>query len=173
MQCRRLQFDSWVGKICWRRDRLPTPVFLGFPGGSADREPTCNVRDLGLISGSGRSPGEGYGYPLQYSGLENCMDSIVHGAAKSWTQLSDFHFHFHCVNTYLNPQTRLRSEKLKSLLAKFREKIRMPTHPNSIQCSIGCLSHRSQKRKIKILNWKGRCNTVTICKWYDTLYSEP
>ena len=48
--------------------------------------------DLGLISGLGRSPGEGKGYPLQYSGLENSMDYTVHGVAKSRTQLSDFHF---------------------------------------------------------------------------------
>ena len=47
---------------------------------------------LGLIPGSGRSPGEGKGYPLQYSSLENSTDCIVHGIAKSWTQLSDFHF---------------------------------------------------------------------------------
>ena len=46
----------------------------------------------GLNPGLGRSSGEGKGYPLQYSGLENSMDSIVHGVAKSWTQLSDFHF---------------------------------------------------------------------------------
>ena len=50
-------------------------------------------RDLGLIPGLGRSPGEGKGYPLQYSGLENSMDCIVHGGAKSQTQLRDFHFH--------------------------------------------------------------------------------
>ena len=43
----------------------------------------------------GRSPGEGKGYPIQYSGLENSMDCIVHGVIKSWTQLSDFQFHFH------------------------------------------------------------------------------
>ena len=49
--------------------------------------------DLGWIPGSGRSPGEGKGYPLQYSGLENSMDSIVHGVAKSQTRLSDFHSH--------------------------------------------------------------------------------
>ena len=48
--------------------------------------------DLGLISGLGRSPGEGKGYPLQYSGLENSMGCIVHGVTKSQTQLSDFHF---------------------------------------------------------------------------------
>ena len=44
------------------------------------------------IPGSGRSAGEGIGYPLQYSGLENSMDYIVHGVAKSWTQLSNFHY---------------------------------------------------------------------------------
>ena len=49
--------------------------------------------DLGLIPGSGRSPGEGKGYPLQYSGLENSMDCIVHEVAKNQIQLSDFHFH--------------------------------------------------------------------------------
>ena len=53
------------GKICWRRDRLPTPVFLGFPCGSAGKESACNLGDLGSIPGLGRSPGEGKGYPLQ------------------------------------------------------------------------------------------------------------
>ena len=56
------QFDSWVGKIPWRRKRLRTPVFLGFPYGSSGKESTCNVGDLGLIPGLGRSPGEGKGY---------------------------------------------------------------------------------------------------------------
>ena len=86
---------SWVGKIHWRRDRLPTPVFLGFPCGSAGKESACNVGDLGSIPGLGRYPGEGKGYPRQYSGLENSMDCIVHGVAKSRTRLSDFHFHPH------------------------------------------------------------------------------
>ena len=63
------------------RDRLPTPVFLGFPWGLASKESTCNVGDLGLN-----------GYPLQYSGLENSMHGIVHGVGKSWTRLSDFHY---------------------------------------------------------------------------------
>ena len=52
---RRSQFDSWVGKISWRRDRLPTPVFLGFPCGSAGKKSACNVGDLGSIPGLGRS----------------------------------------------------------------------------------------------------------------------
>ena len=66
----------------WRKDRLPTPVFFGFPGGSAGKESACNVEDLGSIPGLGRSPGEGKGYPLQYPGLENSMDYIVHGVAE-------------------------------------------------------------------------------------------
>ena len=69
-------------------------MFLGFPDGSAGKESAYNVGDLGSIPGFGRSPGEGRGYPLQYSGLENSMDCIVHGVTKSQTQLSDFHFYF-------------------------------------------------------------------------------
>ena len=55
----------------WKRDRLPTPIFLGFPGGSDGKESACNTGDLGLIPGLGRSPGGGHGNPLQYSCLEN------------------------------------------------------------------------------------------------------
>ena len=65
------QLDSWVVKIPWRRDRLPTRVFLGFSGGSVSKESVCIVGDLGSIPGLGRSPGEGHGNPLQYSYLEN------------------------------------------------------------------------------------------------------
>ena len=59
--------------------------------GSAGKESACSVGDLRSIHGVGRSPGEGKGYPLQYSGLENSMDCVVHGVAKSQTLLSDFH----------------------------------------------------------------------------------
>ena len=79
-----------VGKICWRRNRLPTPVFLGFPGGSEGKESACNVEDLGSVPALGRAPREGNGYPLQYSGLENSTDrgawrAIVHGVTKRAT----------------------------------------------------------------------------------------
>ena len=76
-----------------------TDVYI-YIGGSAGKESTykkkkkkstCSAGDLGLILGLGKSPGEGT-YPLQYSGLENSMDGIVHGFPKSWTQLSEFHF---------------------------------------------------------------------------------
>ena len=89
---RRPQFDPWFGKIPWRRDRLPTSVFLGFPGGSAGKESTCNAGDLGLIPWLGWSSGEGKSYPLHYSALEISRDYSVRGLAKSRTWLSDFTF---------------------------------------------------------------------------------
>ena len=64
----------------------------GCPAGSTGKESACNVGDLGVILGLGRSPGEGQGYALQYSGLENSMDCIVHAVAKRRTRLSHFHF---------------------------------------------------------------------------------
>ena len=68
-------------------------IYMDFPGGSDGKASACNSGDMGLISGSGRSPGEGNGNPLQYSCLENPTDrgawwATVHGVAKS--QLSDF-----------------------------------------------------------------------------------
>ena len=59
--------------------------YQGFPGSSVGKESACNAGDPGSIPGSGRSPGEGKGYPLQYSVLENSMDCIVHGVAKRQT----------------------------------------------------------------------------------------
>ena len=73
---------------------------MGFPCGSASKESAHTAGDLGSIPGLGRSPGEGKGYPLQYSGLENSLACVVHGVAKSRTRLSDFHHHpllvLHC-----------------------------------------------------------------------------
>ena len=67
--------DSWVRNVCWRRDRLPTPVLLGLLCGSAGKESACSVGNLGLIPGLAKSPGEGKSFLLQYSGLENSMGS--------------------------------------------------------------------------------------------------
>ena len=66
-------------------------VGLGFPGGSAGKESTCNEGDLGSIPGLGRSPGEGKGYPLQYSDLKNSMDYSPWGCKKSDTTFTSFH----------------------------------------------------------------------------------
>ena len=74
----------------WIWSQHPRP-HKGFPCGSAGKESARNAGDLGSIPGLGRSPGEGKGYRLQYSGLENSTDCMVHGVAKSWARLSDFH----------------------------------------------------------------------------------
>ena len=83
--------SSWLLHVVW----VGFWHLLGFPFGSAGKESACNAGDMGLILGLGRSSGEGKGYPFQYSGLENSGDFIVHGVAKSQTQLSDFHFTWH------------------------------------------------------------------------------
>ena len=88
--------DSWVRKIPWRRDRLPIPVFLGFPGGSDGKNPPA-MWETWVWSLLGKSPGEGNSYTVQYSCLANSMDRgacqvTVYRVSKSQTQLSDFHF---------------------------------------------------------------------------------
>ena len=91
------QLSDWTTKIhlmLFNGCIIFPSVGINFPVGSADKESACNGRDLCLIPGLGRSSGEGKGYPLQYSGLENSMDCIVHGVTKSQTWLSDFHFHW-------------------------------------------------------------------------------
>ena len=93
MQETLVRFLGWEDP--WRRDKLPTPVFLDFLGGSAGKESTCNAADRGLIPGLGKSLGKGEGYPLQYSGLENSMDYIVHGVAKTQTQVTEHTYTHH------------------------------------------------------------------------------
>ena len=88
------QAESMQCHLCYYKGQTTTPVFLGFPDGSAGKESTCSVRDLGSIPGLGRSPGGGHGNPLPYSCLENSIDCIVHGVAKCQTRLSDFLFDF-------------------------------------------------------------------------------
>ena len=90
MQETWVQLLSWETPSCpWRRAWQSFQYTI--PVGSDGKESACNAGDLGLIPGLVRSPGEGKGYPLQYSGLENSLDCIVHGVTKSWTPLSDFH----------------------------------------------------------------------------------
>ena len=75
-----------VRKICWRRDRVPTPVFFGFPCGSAGKESACNAGHLGSIPGLGRSP-SGKGSSI----LTWTISWIAHGVVKSQTRLSNFY----------------------------------------------------------------------------------
>ena len=101
------------GSLC-----LSGGVKWGFPCGSAGKESTCNVGDLGSIPGLGRSPGEGKGYPRQYPGLENCVDCIVHGSQRvghDWATFTHSHSltgmlllllsRFSCVRLCATPKT--------------------------------------------------------------------
>ena len=134
MQETPVWFLDW--EVHWRMDRLPTPVFLGFPCGSSGKESSCNAGDLGLISGLGRSPGEGKGYPLQYSGLENSMDCIVHGVSckeSDTTEQLSLHFimklvhwdtYFEYLNS-INENAMLCHRMLSIMLFQCRKKVRI------------------------------------------------
>ena len=103
----------------------------GFPHSSVGKESAYNAGNPGSIPGLGRFPGEGKGYPLQYSGLENSMDYTVHGVAKSQTWLSDFHFHTLCSQRW---RCSIQSTKTRQgadcgsdhelIIAKFRLKLK-------------------------------------------------
>ena len=105
LSCTRLVVEIFVHAFVYFMSvftvRLYTP--WGFPGGSAGKEYACNAGDLGLIPGLGISPGEGKGYLLQSSGLENSMDCTVRGVTKSLTRLSDF-----CSHALIHP---MRAER--------------------------------------------------------------
>ena len=104
------------------------PSEVGFPCGSAGKESICNAGDLSSIPGLGRSPGEGKGYPLQYSGLENSMDCIVHGVTKSRTWLSNFHFpNEAAVSHLLSPRSPVALGKLHPSLTLSPQRLMAPT----------------------------------------------
>ena len=83
-QHRRLQFNFWVAKIPWRKDRLHTPVFLGFPGGLDGKDSACNAGELDSIHWLGRSPGGGHGNLLQYSCLGSPHGQRSLGGYSPW-----------------------------------------------------------------------------------------
>ena len=100
----------------------------GFPCGSAGKESACKSGDLGSIPGLGRSLGERKGYFLQYSGLKNSMECIVHGDAKSWIQLSSFHFKVKVLHTIC--QTNLENSAVDTEL----ENVNFNSNPKERQC---------------------------------------
>ena len=86
-------------------------VAMGFPDSSAGKESACNAGDPGSIPGLGRSTGEGKRYALQYCGLENSMDYIVHGVTKNWTQPSELHIVFPVVTYGCESWTIKKAER--------------------------------------------------------------
>ena len=141
LQCRRPQFDFWAGRIPWRRVRLPTPVFLGFPGGSVGKESARNAGDLDLIPGLGRSPGEGKGYtppvfwPGEFHGLQSMGSQRV--AHASWTQLSDFDFQSTLVFSVFSTEKDFSLSPPAQMwpVSHFQMRMSPPLHPAKEICS--------------------------------------
>ena len=124
--------------------RFRKRLHCSFPGGSSGKESSCNTGDLGSVPGFGRSPGEGNGYPLHYSGLENSMDCIVHGITKNQTCLSNFHF-----SIYVKIENRQNSLWLCMCVLSHFSHVWLFVIPRTIACqaplSIGILQARILK----------------------------
>ena len=134
----------------------------GFPGGSDDKASAHNAGYLGLIPGSGRSPGEGNGNPLQYSGLENSMDggswwATVHGVAKSWTRLSDFSLSLSQGNKRV-PKHCLLSGKRSSNTKDNVSVVKTPTSVSMVKISLKCSTTRSTGTNEMILTFSDPCD---------------
>ena len=156
-------------KICWRRDRLPTPVFLGFPCGSSGKESACNAGDLGLISGLERSPKGGHGNPLQYSCLENPYEQRSLAGYSPWGlrvrhDWSDFTQAFLCLSSFyilvhLNLGSKFSSKFLDLYLGFIKCTVeRADSHtkvvPNILKCFQWLNWVSVFKRKFKLLTTK-------------------
>ena len=100
-QKKRKRYTCAQSSFCWGEYGIYLLGASGVPHSSVGKEFACSAGDPSSIPGSGRSSGEGIGYPLQYSGLENSMDCIVRGVATSWTWLTNFDFYLEHQNGLL------------------------------------------------------------------------
>ena len=153
---------------------------LSFPGGSDGKESTCNAGDLGSIPGLGRSPGEGNSYPIQYSGLENSMDYIVHGVSKSWTWLSNFHFPLQKLQVkalflehWLNPTRNQRAREpaeavLRGHFPALASRTGEEKEGKLIQHRLWWViaSSHSHPRILGFWNFSGQTNSLGITRWF-------
>ena len=135
---------------------------MGFPGGSAGKESTCNAGDMGSIPGLGRSPGDGKWYPLQCCGLETSMDYIVHGVAMSQTQLSNFHLNtYYIYNSIFEEKNNLLPISILTPL------------PNSyIKCTL-TFGHNSTSFLVQGFNKKRKCKETWlehIVEWKEIYF---
>ena len=142
IQCRRLWFNSWVGKSHWRRNRLPVSAFWGFPGGSDGlKKKIClQWRSLGLIPGLERSPGDGQGYPLQYS-AQNAVLSLLCNPSKTRMKKSF---------KWITPWGRGKREKLFFFLRKIFQNI-VNWKANALKMHYKCGSLKQEKLRNKVI----------------------
>jgi len=143
-------------------------IYLCFTG----KESACNVGDLDSISGLGRYLGEGNSYPLQYSGLENSMDCIVHGVAKSQTQLNDFDFHFFCFIDYAKAFDCVDHNKLWKIL----QEMGIPDHLTCLLRNLYAGQETTVRTGHGTMDWfqirKGVCQGCILSPWLFNLYAE-
>ena len=133
----------WVGKFPWRRDRLPTPIFLGFPVGSDSQESACYAGHLGPIPGLGRSPGGGHGNPIQDSGLENPHGQTRLAGYSPWGhQESDTTERLtqHSTDSPLEPRKLVKTINGCTVFSQPGHKLRAPQLHSSISVSLKYLS---------------------------------
>ena len=147
-------------------------IQLGFPDdGSAGKESACNVGELGSIPGLGRSPREGKDYPLQYSGLKNSMDCIVHGVTENQTQLSNFHFYIQSLSS-VSPSSKIYQESTPSFVSPHCPlELSFQTCLKSASSSVFFIS----RMKFKLLSLKDSASWSWLCMqgiWSSSLNSK-
>ena len=119
----RPQFDSWVSKIHWRRDRLPNPVFLGFPVAQLVKNPPKTRVDLGSIPRLERFPRGGKEYPLQYSGLHRLQSTGSQPVGHDWVTVAFILLQMLDFNILYVLNKRVFSHKLfRQLKCHYKEK---------------------------------------------------
>ena len=151
------QGKHWSFSVTWISLHL-----LGFPDSSVGRESACSAGHPSSIPGSESSPGEGKGYPLQYSGLENSMVYIFHGVAKSQTRLSDLHFTLHKGFSVVNEEVdafwnSLAFSMIQQMLA-FWSLVRLPF------LNLACASGSSRFTYCWSLVWRILSITLLACE---------
>ena len=127
-----VRFLDWEDLL--KKGKAAHSSILGLPWWLSWKESICNAGNLGSIPGLGRSPGEGKGHPLQYPGLENSMDCMVHKVAKSWTRLSNFHFYFpYGLKQRIAGQLREEAGHSPQTTYFFIPKVRRPPQPHILR----------------------------------------
>ena len=153
LQCRRPQFDSWVGKIPWRRDSLPIPVFLGFPCSSAGKESACNAGD-GSIPGLGRSLGEGKGSSVLAWRIPWTIQSMgLQRVGHHWSTFTLFLSKRHYIWLIFQPRNQARFSSVQFSSVQSSSRIWLFLNPWTAACQAS-LSFTNSRSLLKLISIK-------------------